>query len=105
MDVDGAELEIVARLCEASKEALLSNTTLIIETDFHADQRSNRPEIIAALVEHGFVIQAERKQSIHNRFCDLPELNLPRNFFDQCLLGLEGRPSDQSWLIASRATP
>jgi SAM-dependent methyltransferase len=102
IDVDGAELDVLARLFTASKEQALSKATLIIETDFHADQHSNRSEIIASLVEHGFQIQAERKQSIHNRFSDFPDLNLPRNFFDQCLLGLEGRPGDQSWLIASK---
>ena len=37
------------------------------------------------------------------RFSDFPDLNLPCNFFDQCLLGMEGRPGDQSWLIASKA--
>jgi SAM-dependent methyltransferase len=103
IDVDGAELDVLARLFTASNEQALSKAILIIETDFHADQHSNRPEIIASLVEHDFQIQAERKQSIHNRFSDFPDLNLPRNFFDQCLLGLEGRPSDQSWLIASKA--
>lgn len=103
IDVDGAELDVLARLFAACKEQALSKATLIIETDFHADQHSNRAEIIASLVEHGFQIQAERKQSIHNRFSDVPDLNLPRNFFDQCLLGLEGRPGDQSWLIASKA--
>ncbi len=104
IDVDGAELDVLARLCAAGNEPRLRNSTLIIETDFHPDQGSNRSEIIASLVAHGFQIQAERKQSIHNRFCDVPDLNLPQNFFDQCLLGLEGRPGDQSWLIASMAS-
>lgn len=101
VDVDGAELDVLARLYAAIREHRPSRTTLIIETDFHADQRSNRPEIITSLVENGFQIEAERKQSIHNSFIDLVGLNLPGNFLDQCLLGLEGRPSDQSWLLAS----
>ncbi len=101
IDVDGAELDVLSRLFTASKQDALSKATVIIETDFDVNQVSNRPEIIARLVQQGFQIQAERRQSIHNRFCDLPDHPLPRNFFDQCLLALEGRPSDQSWLIAS----
>ena len=102
IDVDGAELAVLDSLFRHSPAGALTGTTLVIETDFHADGRSNRTEIIARLANEGFEIQAERMQSIHNRFCELSQLGFNPSFFDRCLLGLEGRPSDQSWLIARK---
>jgi hypothetical protein len=50
IDVDGAELDVLTRLFAASKEQALSMATLIIKTDFHADQNSNRPELTMQLL-------------------------------------------------------
>lgn len=102
IDVDGAELDVLNDLLNTCRAEVLTDSTLVIETDYQADGDSNRPEIIATLGNGQYQILAERKQSIHNRFCQLPDITLPGSYLDRCLLGLEGRPSEQSWLIATR---
>lgn len=102
IDVDGAELDVLNDLMSICRTEALTGSTLVIETDFHVDGSSNRPEIVAFLGNNQCRIHAERKQSIHNRFCQIPDILLPSSYFDQCLLGLEGRPGEQSWLIAIR---
>jgi len=103
VDVDGAELEIINSLFSEASNANLDDATIIIETDYNPDGTSNRDSIINELDSYGLNIEKEIKQSIPNRFSNFGK-DLSPSFLDQCILGMEGRPLNQSWLIASRTS-
>ena len=99
IDVDGSEISVIKELMDALTASQKQATELLIETDFHSDGCSNENEIEGELIKHGFSVTKLIEQSIHHRFSDISH-QLTTSLLDQVIYGLEGRPSNQKWLIA-----
>ena len=102
IDVDGSEVPVITELMGALSTSQKQVTELLIETDFHSDGRSNEDEIAGELIKYGFSITKTIEQSIHHRFSDISH-QLTTSLLDQVIYGLEGRPSNQKWLIANHS--
>lgn len=99
IDVDGSEISVIKELMGALSASQKQSTELLIETDFHSDGCSNESEISGELIKHGFSVTKSIEQSIYHRFSDISH-QLTTSLLDQVIYGLEGRPSNQKWLIA-----
>ena len=99
IDVDGSEISVIKELMSSLSKSQRHASELIIETDFHPDGRSNESEISGELIKHGFSVTKSIEQSIHHRFSEISH-QLTTSLLDQVIYGLEGRPSNQKWLIA-----
>ena len=99
IDVDGSEISVIKELMSGLSTSTKQASELLIETDFHPDGRSNENEISGELIKHGFSVTKSIEQSIHHRFSDISH-QLTTSLLDQVIYGLEGRPSNQKWLIA-----
>ena len=99
IDVDGSEVEVINKLFASlnSEQSLLME--LIIETDFNPDGTSNTVEIESALRHQNFGVSKVITQSILERFSPIAE-DYTKSYLDLLVCGLEGRPLNQSWLIA-----
>ena len=102
IDVDGSEIPVITELMSTLDTSQKRVTELLIETDFHSDGRSNENEIAGELIKYGFSITKTIEQSIHHRFSDTSR-QLTTSLLDQVIYGLEGRPSNQKWLIANHS--
>ena len=99
IDVDGSEIPVIKELMGSLSTSQKQFAELLIETDFHSDGRSNESEIAGELIKHGFSVTKTIEQLIHHRFSDI-SYQLTTSLLDQVIYGLEGRPSNQKWLIA-----
>ena len=99
IDVDGSEIEVIDQLFSSMSASQALSMELIIETDFNSDGSCNAAEIESALQDQNFVVSKVIKQSILNRFSPASE-RITKSYLDLLVLGLEGRPLDQGWLIA-----
>ncbi len=98
IDVDGAELKAIDDLFCYSSIDTIQTCCFIIETDYNLDRSSNKDRIIETMVNKGFKLDANIKQSNEKRLSKIAE-GLTRSFLDLAIYSMEGRPSDQSWLI------
>ena len=99
IDVDGSEIEVIQKLMSTLSTSQKEVAELLIETDFNSDGSSNEIEITKELNKHNFTVTKIIRQSVHNRFSAVSN-KLTTSFLDQAIYGLEGRPSNQKWLIA-----
>ena len=99
IDVDGSEIRVIQELMSTLNTSQKQATDLFIETDFHPDGSSNETEISRELNKYDFSVVETIEQSVHNRFSAVSN-QLTTSFLDQVIYGLEGRPSNQKWLIA-----
>ena len=102
IDVDGSEIPVIKELMDSLSESQKQVAELLIETDFHSDGRSNENEIAEELMKYGYSVSKTIAQSIHHRFSDISH-QLTTSLLDQVIYGLEGRPSNQKWLIANHS--
>lgn len=100
IDVDGNELSVLKTFCEHFHQQKTIQISLIIETDYHCDGISNSQDIQSLLKKYGYTITDLIGQDVNKRFTNLSQ-SLVNGFLDLTLLGLEGRPSDQHWIIAN----
>lgn len=100
IDVDGDELAVLDQVCHGVEKRQFQKVTLIIETDFGANGAPNTDLIVAALKANQFTIDKIVEQDVARRFSKLSK-SLTHSFLDQVLLGMEGRPNNQCWIIAS----
>ena len=98
IDVDGSELEVIEGLFYHSRLDVIHSSCIIIETDYGQDRSSNKGNIIKKMEENGFKLVDNIIQSNEKRLSKIAE-GLTRSFLDLAIYGMEGRPSDQSWLI------
>ena len=82
-----------------SKNSRWADKVKFIETDYREDGSSNAADIENTLLDRGFVVSKVINQSVSNRFSPASEA-LTTSLLDLMVYGLEGRPLDQSWLIA-----
>ena len=101
VDVDGDELTVLKGLFEKCQDGKFNTLTMVIETDYWPDHSSNKDDIVDELLRHDFQITKIIEQDIRLRFSAISK-RLTRSYLDQALLGLEGRPNDQCWVIATR---
>ena len=99
IDVDSSEVPVIQQLFNLLPVTQRHDLELIIETDFNADSTCNEAEIIEELEKHQFRVIKRIHQNVANRF-SLASEKLTKSFLDRVIYGLEGRPSDQKWLIA-----
>lgn len=99
IDVDGSEIQVIDELFSSLSVAQSLLLELIIETDFREDGSSNAPDIESALLDRGFVVSKVVNQSVSNRFSPVSEA-LTTSLLDLMVYGIEGRPLNQSWIIA-----
>ena len=99
IDVDGSEIQVIDELFSSLSVAQSLLLELIIETDFGEHGSSNAADIESALLDRVFVVSKVINQSVSNRFSPVSEA-LTTSLLDLMVYGLEGRPLDQSWLIA-----
>ena len=101
IDVDGAESRVLSELLDAlSKNQKIKHAHLILETDFNAQgDGMNHDVLINSLCAQQWTIQHLLQQDPSKRF-------LPRyshlSFLQQVSQAAEGRPSEQSWIVAQR---
>ena len=101
VDVDGDELTVLKGLFEKCQDGKFNTLTMVIETDYWPDHSSNKDDIVDELLRHDFQITKIIEQDIRLRFSAISK-RLTRSYLDQALLGLERRPNDQCWVIATR---
>ena len=99
IDVDGSEIQVIDELFSSLSVAQSLLLKLIIETDFGEHGSSNAADIESVLLDRVFVVSKVINQSVSNRFSPVSEA-LTTSLLDLMVYGLEGRPLDQSWLIA-----
>ena len=99
IDVDGSEIDVIDELFSLLNPDQNKLMELIIETDYRPDGVSNTDEIVSALRRRNFVVSKVIKQSILDRFSPLAD-SISTSYLDLLICGLEGRPYDQSWIIA-----
>ena len=102
IDVDGAEFQVLRELLDAlAKNPQIKHAHLILETDRNAEGgEMNHPTLIRNLCEQGWSIDRLIQQDPSQRF--LPHYS-HLSFLDQVALAAEGRPGEQSWIVAQRA--
>lgn len=103
IDVDGSELMVIHEFFTAVASVAVRNASyeFIVETDYCSNGSSNRSEIIKAFQGFGYPLDKEIYQDPSLRISGVPN-SLTRSFLDLAICGMEGRPSDQSWLIFKR---
>jgi hypothetical protein len=103
IDVDGSEKEAIRNVNQAvEKHKAINHATLIVESDF--DKRSNAPntaELVSLLSSLGWNTTEIVPQQPYLRFTSR---NRNLSFLDQVILGAEGRPGEQVWICAEKAT-
>ena len=100
IDVDGNELEVIRQVNVEIKNNNLKEVSLIVETDYD-EEKNNLPDIIQLLAREDFSIDNVIAQNPALRFSSLAT-SLSTSLLDQTLFGLEGRRTDQKWIIASK---
>lgn len=101
IDVDGAESRVLSELLDALiKNPQIKHAHMILETDFNAEgDGMNHDVLINSLCAQQWSIQHILQQDPSKRF-------LPRyshfSFLQQVSLAAEGRPREQSWIVAQR---
>jgi len=98
IDVDGAEIEVIKEIFLFAPEKLLLSTTFLVETDYHKDGRSNKNEILIEFQRNDFELIKEIKQDPSCRISRTSQ-RYTQSFLDLAILGMEGRPMNQSWVI------
>lgn len=101
VDVDGAELSVLAELQQALvRQQGLREVLLYVETDRDASGGSNAPALMEQLIGWGWSMQALIPQNPSNRFVASAA---EHSFLEQAIRGAEGRPGAQSWIMATRS--
>lgn len=103
IDVDGNELEILNKFCSGIKQKGITNSSIIIETDQDSDGYSNANAVINLLEHHNLMIKKVIEQDVLQRFSALSQ-KMTISSLDLFLMGFEGRPLDQKWIIAQQQT-
>ena len=98
IDVDGSEIEVIKEIFRFTPKELLVSTSFIVETDYHEDGRSNKSEILTEFHSKDFELTKEIEQDPSCRISETSR-SYTQSFLDLAILGMEGRPMNQSWLI------
>lgn len=102
IDVDGNESKVLSELLDALiKNPRIKHAHMILETDLNADgEGMNHDVLINSLCAEQWSIQHLLQQDPSKRF--LPCYG-HLSFLHQVSLASEGRPRQQSWIVAQRA--
>lgn len=102
IDVDGAESQVLREVLDTlDKNPKIKRAHLILETDQNTEGGDmNHPDLIRTLCGEHWAIERLLLQDPNKRF--LPCYD-HLSFLEQVTLSAEGRPGEQSWIVAQRA--
>lgn len=98
IDVDGNEIDVIERLIQPLTDKQKQGLDILIETDRDSEDNDNTLKIICELEAQGFCITKVIEQSIECRFASITD-EITNSYLDKTIYGLEGRPTNQKWLI------
>jgi hypothetical protein len=101
IDVDGTELDVLENIFELfadNSNLLATNIIFIIESDFDSNMQPNTAQIVDYLAGLNVKIHSIVRQDPLRRFSSYGR---HLSFMDQCVIGLEGRPAGQQWIVAN----
>lgn len=99
IDVDGSEREVIQTFLELAKRQKISDIDFIIETDFNKNGDSNEAEIKQLLKTNNCTLIKTIAQNPSLRISRLAK-TFTNSFLDAAIIGMEGRPLNQKWIIA-----